>query len=99
MRQERYHKKTYNRKKIKLRQLLEVCEEVLVLSERLKKKDSPGNFYELSTENRPYFNKDIMLSIEPRRNLDRKYFYRLKNTDAGKNKKQVSKTRIITVVW
>lgn len=84
MRQERYLKKTYNRKKIKLRQLLEVCEEVLVLSERLKKKDSPGKFYKLSTENRPYFNKDIMLSIEPRRNLDRKYFYRLKNTNAGK---------------
>ena len=62
MRQEKIDK-IYDRKKRKLWQILEVGE-VLVLSERIKKKDSPGKFYKSSTENRPHFNKNIILSID-----------------------------------
>ena len=40
-----------------------------------------------STENRPYFNKDIIFSIESRRNLEEKYFYWLKNIKTRKKNK------------
>lgn len=59
-------------------------EEVLVLSERIKTKESPGKS---STENRPYFDKDMILSIESRENLNGKYFYWLKNTNTGEKLK------------
>ena len=39
-------------------------EKVLLLPERIKRKDSIGSFYKASTENRPYFNKDIIFAIE-----------------------------------
>ena len=71
----------------KLRQALEVGKEVPVLSERIKKKDSLGKFYMASTENRPYFNKDIIFSIESRKNLEEKYFYWLKNIKTRKKNK------------
>ena len=38
-------------------------EKVLVLAERLKKKDAPGRLYKSTTENRPYFNRNIILTI------------------------------------
>ena len=59
-------------------------EEVLVLSQIIKKKDSPGKFYKDSTENRLHFNKFL---IESRRNLDGKYFYCLKIIKTGKKLK------------
>ena len=74
--------------------------EVPVLSERIKKKDSLRKFYMASTENIPYFNKDIIFSIESRRNLEEKYFYWLKNIKTRKKiKKQVLETKIILVIW
>ena len=36
---------------------------MLVLAERLKKKDSPGRLYKNTTENRPYFNRNIIFTI------------------------------------
>ena len=83
-RQERYLKNIYNRKNLKLRQTLELGEEVLILSESIKNKDSPGKFYKPSTDNRPYFNKDIIFPIESRRNIEKKYSYWLKSTKTGK---------------
>ena len=58
-------------------------EEILLTSERIKQKDSPGKFYKVSTEN----NKDIILSMKSRRNLDRKYFCWLKYINIGKKLK------------
>ena len=53
-----------------------------------------------STENIPYFNKDIIFSIESRRNLEEKYVYWLKNIKTRKKiKKQVLETKIILVIW
>ena len=98
-RQEKYLKNIYNRKNLKLRQTLELGEEVLILSERIKNKDSPGKFYKPSTDNRPYFNKDIIFPIESRRNIEKKYSYWLKSTKTGKKiLKQVPETRIILIV-
>ena len=42
----------HKKKKNKLRIPLEIGENVLLLSSRIKKKDSPGLFYKRSTDNR-----------------------------------------------
>ena len=44
-----------NRRKIKLRSPLNLDQKVLILAERLKKKDAPGNLYRAFTENMPFF--------------------------------------------
>ena len=36
---------------------------MLVLAERLKKKDPPGKFYKISTKNKFFFNKDEVFVI------------------------------------
>ena len=54
---EKFDKKIYQRKKLKLRSPLEVGEEVLILAAWLKKKDSPGKFYKSSVDNKSYFHK------------------------------------------
>ena len=86
-RQEKYQEKNYRRKKLKLRVPLEVGEEVLILSARLKKKDSPGKFYKSSVENTPNFNKDKIFRITNRENIDGKNFYWVKNTKTEKKLK------------
>ena len=54
----------------RLRTPLDVGEEVLNLSGRIKKKDIPGRFYTSSVENRLYFNKDTTYLITNRQNID-----------------------------
>ena len=49
MRNDKYDQKIDRRKKI-LRSPLKLGKKVLVLAERLKKKDAPGNLYKASTE-------------------------------------------------
>ena len=56
-RADRYSKKLDSRKKRRLRDPLDISEQLLVLAERLKKKDVPGRLYKSKTENRPYFNR------------------------------------------
>ena len=51
------------RRKRKLRSPLNLDEKVLVLAERLKKKDAPGNLYKASTENMPFFNRNRVFTI------------------------------------
>ena len=65
-RQEKFNKKIYERKKLKLRSLLEVGEEVLVLTSQLKKKDSLGKFYKSSVDNKSYFHKSETFFITNR---------------------------------
>ena len=43
------------RRKRKLRSLFNLGVKVLILSERLRKKDAPGNLYKASTDNIPFF--------------------------------------------
>ena len=62
--------KKIDRKKRTLRCPLNLDEKVLVLAERLKKKDAPGNLYKASTENMPFFNRDIMFTIYKRAKLN-----------------------------
>ena len=42
---------------------MQLGEKVLVLAERLKKKDAPGNLYKASTDNMPFFNRDRICTI------------------------------------
>ena len=67
-------------KKYKLKSPLELGEEVLILTGRLKKKDSLGKFYKSSVENKSCFYKKEIFLITRRQIIDGKYFYWLKST-------------------
>ena len=60
-RQIRYNKKKDDNNPKKLRELLQIGEKVLVLSERLKKKDAPGRLFKPATQNKSYFSKKIFI--------------------------------------
>ena len=47
----------------KLRSPLEIGEKVLVLAERLKKKDAPGTLYKSTTENMSFFNREQIFIV------------------------------------
>ena len=81
----RYEQKIYDKKKtLKLRSPLKVGEEILILSSRLKKKDSAGKFFKSSVYNRPYFNKQKTFSVTDRQLVDEKYFHWLKPVENDK---------------
>ena len=52
--------------KRKTRDPLNIGEKVLVLSERLKKKDVSGKLYKASTQNKTFYNKDKVFIIRKR---------------------------------
>ena len=69
MRNDKYNKKI-DRRKRKLRSALILDEKFLVLAERLKTKDAPRNLYKASTDNMPFFNRDIIFTISKRATLN-----------------------------
>ena len=69
LRNEKYNNEI-DRKKRKLRSPLNLDGKVLVLAERLKKKDTPGSLYKASTENIPFFNRDRIFTIYKRAKLE-----------------------------
>ena len=73
VRQEKFNKKIYERKKLKLRSPLEVGEEMLVLASQLKKKDSPGKFYESSVDNKSYFHKSETFLTTNRQKIEENF--------------------------
>ena len=83
-RPERFDKKIYRRKKLKLRSPLKLGEEVLVLAAQIRKKDSPGKFYKRSIDNKSYFSKEETFLITNRQKIDEKYFYWLKSSGIEK---------------
>ena len=62
-RQERYDSKKDIQKPRKLREPLNIGGKVLVLAERLKKKDAPGRLYKSTTQNKTFFNKNKVFII------------------------------------
>ena len=77
-RNDQYNEKIDWRKR-KLRSPLKIDEKVLVLAERLKKKDTPGNLYKASTDNIPFFNRNSIFTIYKRAKLnDGIYLYWIK---------------------
>ena len=69
LRNEKYNEKI-DRRKRKLRSPLNLDEKVLVLAERLKKKDAPGSLYKASTQNTPFLNRDRIFTIYKRAKLE-----------------------------
>ena len=68
-----------DRRKRRLRDPLEIGEKVLVLAERLRKKDAPGRLYKSTTENKSFFNRGRTFIISERSKLnDNIYLYWLK---------------------
>ena len=58
---------------------MEIGEDVLLSSSRLKKKDSPGVFYKSSTENKSYFDKKTIFRIIKKQDIDNKTVHGIKN--------------------
>ena len=74
-RHERYMTKKDSYKR-KTRDPLNIGEMVLVLSERLTKKDAPGKLYKASTQNKTFYNKDKVFIIRKRlKSLDNVWYY------------------------
>ena len=69
MRNDKYDQKIDKRKKT-LRSPLHLDKKVLVLVERLEKKDAPGNLYKASTDNMSFFNRDRIFTIYKRAKLN-----------------------------
>ena len=69
MRNDKYDQKIDRGKRI-LRSRLNLDKKVLVLAERLKKKDVPGNLYKASTDNMSFFNRDRIFTIYKRAKLN-----------------------------
>ena len=65
-RQEKYNAKKGERNPRKLREALNRGEKVLVLAQRLKKKDTPSSLYKSATQNKTIFNKDKVYIVKKR---------------------------------
>ena len=63
---DRYNLKKDTQQPRKLRDPLSIGENVLVLAERLKKKDTPGRLYKSTTQNKAFFNKNNRYIIRKR---------------------------------
>ena len=65
-----------DQRKKQLRSPLNLDEKVLVLAERIRKKDAAGSLFKASTENRPFFNREHIFTIYKRSKLnDGSYLY------------------------
>ena len=62
IRNDKYNQRIDKRKET-LSSPLNLTEKVLLLAERLRKKDAPGRHYKSSTENIPYFNRNRIFTI------------------------------------
>ena len=58
---------------------------VLVLAERLKKKDAPGNLYKASTDNMRFFNRNRIFTIYKRAKLNNGTFLYWAEEDSKEN--------------
>ena len=71
-----------DRRKETFRILLNIGEKVLALAERLNKKDAPGKFFKISTDNIPFFNRNRIFAIYKRVKLNNKsYLYWLEENE------------------
>ena len=74
-----------DRQQKRLRNPLHLDEKVLVLAERLKKKDTPSKFYKASTDNIPFFNRDKIFTIYKRAKLSSgSYLYWIEDENNNK---------------
>ena len=74
-RYEKYNEKIDEKQKRKLREPLKIDEKVLILAERIKKKDAPGVLFKSTTENIPFFNKKEIFKISKCNLVNKVYNY------------------------
>ena len=63
----RYDQKKYDRKKKKMRENLNINENVLVLAKRIRETSALGKFYKQSVQNISYFNKEKIFFIRKKK--------------------------------
>ena len=74
-----------DKNKRQLREPLNIGEKVLVLPERLKKKDAPGKLYKPTTQNKSFFNKDKIFIVKKRnKTLNGGWYYWLSEEKSNK---------------
>ena len=83
-RYEPYNEKVDERQKKKLREPLEIDEKVLILAERIKKKDAPGILFKSTMQNVPFFNKKEIFKIRKYNLVDNVYNYWIKKENNQK---------------
>ena len=83
-RYKRYELRQDKKFKRKLREPLLVGEKVLVLAERLKKKDAPGLLFKSTTENIPFFNRKETFIVWRVLPLDGNFYYWLSKSSEDK---------------
>ena len=94
----RYNKKKYKAKIRKLRENLNIGEEVLVLAERIKKKSAPGKCYKQSVENICDFNIEKTFSIRKKKKINKIDYYWLKNLQTNRNlTKRFQRTELFAI--
>ena len=83
-RNEKYNRRKDRRQK-KLRNPLYLDEKVLVLAERLKKKDAPSKLFKATTDNTPFYNREKIFTIYKRAKLDNgNYLYWIEDENNNK---------------
>ena len=83
-RYERYNEKLDKKQKKKLREPLNIGEKVMVLAERIKKKDAPKFLFKSTTENVPFFNRKEIFKIDKYIAVNGTYNYWLQNEKGQK---------------
>ena len=94
----RYDQKKYDRKKKKMRENLNINENVLVLAKRIRETSALGKFYKQSVQNISYFNKEKIFFIrKKKKKIDKISYYWLKNSQKKKITKRFQRTELFAV--
>ena len=96
-RYERYNEKIYKKQKRKLRDPLDINEKVLVLAERIKKKDAPKFLFKSTTENKPFFNRKEIFTVDKYILINSIYNYWLKNEKGIKIDKRFIREELFAI--
>ena len=96
-RYERYNEQLDKKQKKKLREPLNIGERVLVLAERIKKKDAPKFLFKSTIENIPFFNKKEIFNIDKYILNGNAYNYWIKTSEGKKIDKRFIREELFTI--
>ena len=96
-RYKRYNEKLDKKQKKKLREPLNIGEKVLVLAEKIKKKDAPKFLFKSTTENIPFFNKKEIFNIDKYILNDNVYNYWIKTPEGKKIDKRFIREELFAI--
>ena len=96
-RYERYNERLDKKQKKKLREPLNIGERVLILAERIKKKDAPKFLFKSTTENIPFFNKKEIFNIDKYILNGNAYNYWIKTSEGKKIDKRFIREELFAI--